>query len=433
MKLLLAVSGGIDSMYMAEHYLRAESAGGIAVAHCNFCLRGEESDADEAFVSGWCSDNGVTFHSIRFDTVEYARSKGISIEMAARELRYSWFARLCRENGYSATAVAHNADDNAETLMLNLLRGTGGRGMRGMQAQGRIPGDEDICLLRPLLGISRSEISAWMQENGKSFRTDSTNAENEYKRNKIRNKVFPLFREINPSFLTALNKDMDNFRQENDIAEDYFQQSRDKVLADGRIDLKALLCLMHWEYVLFRLTEPLGLNAQNFESLKDLLAGGGQIGGKTFYGEGCRIVTTSDYLVISRTEEEAGPDEITVEAPGEYIFNGKSIRVELADRAELKSLRQPQGTLALDASKLGFPFKLRNWHSGDWMKPLGLGGSKKLSDLFTDLKFSITDKEKAVVLEPEIFDNQRVAALIGHRIDDYFKISESTTVILIIQ
>ena len=155
MKILLAVSGGIDSMFMAERFLATDGAGAIAVAHCNFGLRGAESDGDEAFVRDWCSRKGVEFIVKRFDTSKYAVEKGISIEMAAREQRYAWFAELCRERGFSCVAVAHNADDNAETLFLNLLRGTGGRGLRGMQARGTVPGAPDVVLIRPLLGMTR--------------------------------------------------------------------------------------------------------------------------------------------------------------------------------------------------------------------------------------------------------------------------------------
>lgn len=212
--LLLAVSGGIDSMCLMEKV--REEGGPFAVAHCNFGLRGSESDGDEAFVRAQADRLGVPCHVKRFDTEAYARERGISIEMAARRLRYQWFGRLCREYGYEAVAVAHNANDNAETLILNLLRGTGLKGITGMKAEGFIPEPDfgDIPLLRPLLEMTREEIETYARGRGLSWREDSTNARSDYKRNKIRNLVFPVFATINPSFIHTLNRNMARFAAE---------------------------------------------------------------------------------------------------------------------------------------------------------------------------------------------------------------------------
>ena len=212
--MLLAVSGGIDSVCLTQK-VRLEG-GPFAIAHCNFGLRGAESDADEAFVRSLAASLGVTCHVKRFDTEAFASAEGISVEMAARRLRYHWFGELCREFGYSGVAVAHNANDNAETLLLNLLRGTGVRGILGMKADGFIPDPEfgDIPLLRPLLGMTRADIEAYAKEQGLSWREDSTNASTDFKRNKIRNLVFPVFREINPRFVETLNRDMERFAEE---------------------------------------------------------------------------------------------------------------------------------------------------------------------------------------------------------------------------
>ena len=214
--LLVAVSGGIDSMCLAEKVRLSGEP--FAIAHCNFCLRGAESDADEHLVQSWADSHGITCHVKHFDTTAYSEKHGVSIEMAARELRYAWFGSLCREYGYEAVAVAHNANDNAETLLLNLLRGTGLQGILGMKPSGFIPVPEysDIPLLRPLLGMTREEIEEYARAAGIPWRDDSSNFENYYKRNKLRNLVFPVFKEINPSFIHTLNRDMERFGEEID-------------------------------------------------------------------------------------------------------------------------------------------------------------------------------------------------------------------------
>ena len=297
-RILLAVSGGIDSMYLANRAPELFPGARFAVAHCNFRLRGEESDADESFVRAWCAERGWTCFVEHFDTAPYAAEHGLSIEMAARELRYAWFGQLCREQGFDAVAVAHNADDNAETLVLNLLRGTGTRGLRGM-------GDRD-GIVRPLLGTTRAEIRAWMQGHGCAWREDSTNADNALKRNRIRNEVFPAFAQINPSFVRTLGEDMTRFARVDDIADAWFRSVRDGLTTpDGAIRIPAVLALDHWEYALWRLVEDYGLSGPTFEKLVALLRryreqprGTVTIGGKTFEGNGVKLVIEKELLLI---------------------------------------------------------------------------------------------------------------------------------------
>ena len=298
MKVLLAVSGGIDSMYMLHRAPELFPGASFAVAHCNFRLRGEESDGDEAFVRQACEGLGIECFVKAFDTAEYASSNGISIEMAARELRYEWFVSLCREGGFDLLATAHNANDNAETLILNLLRGTGTKGMTG------IPSDslsrctvrnDDPCLRihRPLLGITRKEIRSWMEANGHGWREDSTNAENGAKRNKIRNLVFPVFKQINPSFVKTLSEDMARIRQTDDIAEDYYREAAERIVKENsnslEISVIPLLDLKHWRYVLWRILEDCSFSAETFGKLCALLdryatqpSGTVTLSGKTF-------------------------------------------------------------------------------------------------------------------------------------------------------
>lgn len=297
-RILLAVSGGIDSMYLANRAPELFPGARFAVAHCNFALRGAESDADEAFVRAWCAEHGLECFVKRFDTRSYAAEHGISIEMAARDLRYAWFAELRRAGGFDAVAVAHNADDNAETLLLNLLRGTGTRGLRGM-------GDHD-GIVRPLLDIPREDIRAWMTARGLAWRDDSTNADSTPKRNRIRNEVFPIFARINPSFVRTLGEDMRRFARVDDIADSYFRAVREGLTTEtGDIRLPAVLALEHWEYVLWRLLEGAGLSGPTFEKLVALLRrykeaprGTVTIGGKTFEGTGTVLRIEKELLII---------------------------------------------------------------------------------------------------------------------------------------
>ena len=294
MKVLLAVSGGIDSMCMADMFGRA--GGEFAVAHCNFHLRGEDSDADAELVESWARAHGVRFFRADFDTAAYASEHGISIEMAARELRYAWFARVASENGFDAVAVAHNANDNAETLILNLLRGTGLRGICGMSKERPLSGP--VMLIRPMLGMTRAEIEEYAVKHGVEYREDRTNAENEAQRNRIRNEVFPEFARINPSFVRTLNADMEHFAQAEAIADEYFREAADKILTDNKIHVEGLLTLKHWKYVLFRILEPLGFHADTLGAVQKLLedraAGAeGTFAGKRFYSPSHMLETAS--------------------------------------------------------------------------------------------------------------------------------------------
>ncbi|MCR5518804.1 MAG: tRNA lysidine(34) synthetase TilS [Bacteroidales bacterium] len=277
MKVLLAVSGGIDSMYMAERAPELFPGASFAVAHCNFGLRAEESDGDEAFVRGWCSRKGMPIFVKHFDTSSFASEGGLSIEMAARELRYAWFGELCSSEGFDCVAIAHNADDNVETFFLNLLRGTGTRGLRGM-------GDRDF-IVRPLLGISRAEIREWMDSRKLPWREDSTNSSTAYKRNRLRAEVIPVLKEMNPSLQESLRRTMDHIAQVDDIAEDYFLSVKDSVCSGGIVSLRALLGLKHPRYVLFRLVEPAALTETALNNLWDNISSGRQIGGRVFVGK----------------------------------------------------------------------------------------------------------------------------------------------------
>lgn len=307
---LLAVSGGIDSICLASLFLNSSAGRRFAVAHCNFHLRGEDSDSDEALVAAWCGRNGVRYHKADFDTEQYASSHNISIEMAARELRYDWFASLCKDNGYYGVAVAHNANDNAETLILNLLRGTGLRGITGMQVETVVPVTRDelsgVRLLRPMLSFSREQIEEYVAANALEYHDDKTNAETVYKRNRIRHLVFPVFESLNPSFLTTFAREMNAFSEVQEIADDYFLSVRESVCEPAgkdellRVNAVRLCHLKHYKYVLYKLLEAYGFKDRLLEPVVRLLESGKTFSGKVFEAPGYELITAGECLIVRK-------------------------------------------------------------------------------------------------------------------------------------
>ena len=430
MRVLLAVSGGIDSMCMADMFCR--DGRDFGVAHCNFHLRGDDSDADAAFVRKWAEEHGVKFFCADFDTAAYAAGHGISIEMAARELRYAWFAQIAETEGFDAIATAHNANDNAETLILNLLRGTGSRGLRGIAPRSGL-------LIRPMLGMTRKEIEEYAATHRVEYREDRTNSDSAFKRNRIRNIVFPEFEKINPSFVKTLNADMERFALVDDIAEDCFREAEAKVFDGRSIAVPELLAHKHWRYILFRLLEPYGFGGRTFDEVAALLSGVAEskditFSGKRFFAQAFMLESTAGKLVL-RKRGPGQPDDtdtsLIVHGPGLYELLGQTVRVEEVTLDPRASLKQHAGVLMCDAGALSFPFLLRGWMAADWMRPFGMGGkSKKISDLFADLKFSLTEKESAVMLVSPALNaagDGHVAALVGHRMDEALRIPEGST------
>lgn len=307
---LLAVSGGIDSICLASLFLNSSVGRRFAVAHCNFHLRGEDSDSDEALVAAWCGRNGVRYHKADFDTEQYASAHSVSIEMAARELRYDWFASLCKDNGYYGVAVAHNANDNAETLILNLLRGTGLRGITGMLVETVVPVTRDelsgVRLLRPMLSFSREQIEEYVAANSLEYHDDRTNAETVYKRNRIRHLVFPVFESLNPSFLTTFAREMNAFSEVQEIADDYFISVRDGVCEPAgkddllRVNAVRLCHLKHYKYVLYRLLEVYGFRDRLLEPVVRLLESGKTFSGKIFEAPGYELITAGECLIVRK-------------------------------------------------------------------------------------------------------------------------------------
>ena len=448
---LIAVSGGVDSMCLADLWVRAFGPESCAMAHCNFNLRGEDSNADEALVAEWAQAHGVRLHKVSFDTLQYASENGVSIEMAARELRYRWFGELCMEHGYPAVVVAHHADDNAETMVLNMVRGAGLKGLTGMKPISPLPYRLDrVSLLRPLLTFTRKQIEGHAFAWKVPYREDMTNSSVEYRRNSIRHEVFPLFERMNPSYVRTLNREMTYLNDASAIVEQWCKSQIPHVIASAEtshviarseatwqsvpltVSIPALLSIPQWRYLLYYILEPYGFNTSTLESLESLLMSGRTISGKRFESEDYVLLTERDRLVITKPAENIEVF-MPVRGAGVYHVNGSRILVETLARTSDVSLKQPEGTVILDAAKLKFPFVLRKWRSGDWMVPLGMKGKKKISDLFTDLKYSRMQKKNAVILVDMaggLAEQQHVAGVAGVRIDDRYRVTDNTETII---
>ena len=468
--ILLAISGGVDSLVMGELFIEGNAYFGaespstafLAVAHCNFHLRGEESDGDEAFVKAWAERHGLKCYTADFQTEEYAREQGVSIEMAARELRYEWFDRLCREHGFDGVCVAHNANDNAETLMLNLLRGSGVKGLCAM-AETSVNPYGSSRVFRPMLGFTRDEIDSYANGHGLSWRTDSTNALSDYKRNRIRNEIFPLFAKINPSFIDTFASNICNFRQAEAIVRDYC--SRYDFDADGHLALAALKADKHWHYVLYDVLSRYGFSPDVIADIAGLLDSDDRVlSGKRFLSAKYILVTTTKSLVLSprpdsprsdaprpfesRLEVDGDRDTPLAAGGGAHAQRGRGCHRNLPgvankgveERLSVKtgvgepiveelewdgkaSPKTERGVLLVDADALGHKPAFRLWDDGDWLNPIGLKGKKKVSDMLTDLKYNILEKENVLVLEG---DGHHVLAVVGERIDTSLKITPAT-------
>ena len=462
---LLAVSGGIDSMCLADLWVRCFGSDSCSIAHCNFNLRGEDSDADEALVTAWAEDHGVRIHKVSFETVRYASENGLSIEMAARELRYRWFGELCQTHGYKAVVVAHHADDNAETLVLNMVRGSGLKGLTGMKPVSPLPFSPHArldrgSLLRPLLTFTRKQIEGHAFAWKVPYREDKTNASVEYRRNSIRHEVFPLFERMNPSYVRTLNREMTYLKDASDIVEEWCQAQLEKVLrpnchfervlhchfervlhchferakrVEKSISIPSLLAIPQWRYLLYYMLEPYGFNSSTLESLESLLVSDRTISGKRFDSEEYTVLTERDRLVVLRKGEAGGDIFTPIRCAGACHVNGSRILVETLPWTSDMPMKQPAGTLIFDADKLKFPFVCRKWRTGDWMIPLGMKGKKKLSDMFNDLKYGHFAKESALVIvdcRGDMAEQQHVAAVLPVRIDDRYKVTKDTTRII---
>jgi tRNA(Ile)-lysidine synthase len=419
-RVLLAVSGGIDSMVMTHLFLRLGIPTGIA--HCNFSLRNEESDFDEGLVRKYAEEHNIPFYSIRFQTKDFANENGLSVQMAARELRYKWFEEIRIRNEYDSIAVAHNLNDNIETILLNLVRGTGIAGMTGIKSS-----NEKI--IRPLLFATRNEIIEYCHKHHIIFREDKSNSDTKYTRNKIRHLVIPVLKEINPSIETTLNETALRFEGINEIVSDYITALKKAISKQNgeQITFNISLLQVHLKNptILFELFKEFGINSAQVDDLHQVIEG--KTGG-VLLTHSHRILKDRGVIIVSRkqelNEEMYHINNITGLKNNPLIASARYINIT-------PKFEVPSDSLAacLDSEKIAFPLIIRKWKPGDFFYPLGMKQKKKLSDFFIDNKFSGFDKEQAFVLESE----GNIVWIIGFRIDDRFKLTALTTRVLLIK
>ena len=417
-RLILALSGGMDSMVLADLLLKMKVD--FVVAHCNFHLRGEESDGDEQFVRKFAEKYGIQCFVKHFDTEQYAAEQSVSIEMAARDLRYAWFEELRQQLGYDKIAVAHHADDQAETFFMNLLRGAGLRGLKGMQPQNGV-------IIRPLLWASREQIHQYALENNITWREDHTNAETIYLRNKIRNQLLPVFDELHPEARQGLYKSLEHLASENELYRELLQEKLNQIVErNGEIQSipHSAFFIQHSAFqLLFEWLRQYGFNTDQCHFIYDTMQTG--IGNK-YYSPTHQLVIGRNELQLS--EIKPGEDEvIQIEIGEEEINSPIHLRFTQFEKAADFVINKSPNVAQLDTDKIQFPLTLRHWRHGDRFRPLGMKGSKLLSDFFVDQKFAEAQKENVFLLLSA--DNQ-ILWVVGYRIDDRFKIEERTRTVL---
>lgn len=413
---LVGLSGGADSIALLT--LLVKLGYSCIVAHCNFHLRGEESMRDERFAEEYAKTLQVPFLKTDFDTEQYAAANHLSIEMAARELRYNWFEEKRSETGAQAIAVAHHRDDSVETVLMNLVRGTGIRGMSGIRPK-------NGYVVRPLLCVTRKEITAWLDARNISYVTDSTNLSDAYTRNFIRLRVLPLLEEINPSVRTAIARTADHLSAAEAVYMHVVEQAKAEVLDEGnRISIPALMHYPSPAAILYEL-----LKAYNFSRTvsEDIYAALEGEPGKQFFSPTHRLVKDRDYLLLSSIETKqeqtyvlSGNEEKWV-GPVELSFNKVVI-------SENFHIRKDKNIAYFDYDKLAFPLTLRTWKDGDWFIPFGMKGRKKLSDYFSDRKFSRFEKERVWLL----CSGNDIIWIVGERPDNRYSIGSATKCALIV-
>ncbi|MCL1943353.1 MAG: tRNA lysidine(34) synthetase TilS [Candidatus Azobacteroides sp.] len=421
-KVIVGVSGGADSVALLDMLCRLGYR--CVVCHCNFRLRGNESVRDELFVQTMASVYALPYYKTDFDTEEFAGCNKISVEMAARELRYDWFETMRVQLKADAVAVAHHRDDSVETVLLNLARGTGIRGLTGIRPKnGKV--------IRPLLCLTRNDILTYVDERELTFMTDSTNKDVIYIRNFIRREIIPLFEQINPEFRESVLRTIDYLSGTESFYRQMIEQYKQKVIQQHenqvRISIAGISASASPITLLFEILSLYGFNSSDVSDVYESLNG---ISGKEFFSKSHRLVKDREYLILTENQTSTENDlSFPVPENTTELENPIALRFSVIEKNEAFVLLKSKTIACFDADMIKFPLMLRHWKSGDCFVPFGMTGKKKLSDYFSDRKFSLIDKENIWLL----CSGNNIIWIVGERIDNRFRINDQTKRILVVE
>lgn len=415
-KVLLAVSGGLDSSVMTELFFR----GGFdfAVAHCNFRLRGKDADKDEQFVKQLAKKYNAPFHSIRFDTKTYAAENKYSVQEAARELRYAWFRKICREEKYSFLVTAHHSGDSMETFFINLLRGTGLSGLAS------IPASSGGWIKRPLLFSTRHQLEEFAKVNKLKFRHDRSNDSDDYLRNRIRHHLVPLLKELNPDFESVMKRNLQHLTFARSVFEEALEGKRSRLWKGNTIS-KSRLAKETLPLELFaELIRQFGFNFSQAENIWNAR----QPGVRAYSKKNVLTADRSAFILTEPTGNDHSEVLINKECKN-YSGDGMDLKFKITRKPRTIEHSPDKRKYVLAGESLKFPLVLRRWKAGDFFQPLGMKGRKKISDFLTDKKISRPDKEKTYVL----LSGENIVCVLGHRIDEKYKVTEQTKEIYLVE
>ena len=410
--ILVAVSGGLDSMVLIN--LCQQLGLNTSLAHCNFKLRGDESDGDANFIKSYANDHNLEAFTTTFETEAYAESTKQSIQMAARQLRYDWFESLQNKHGLEYVLTAHHSDDNLETFLINLSRGTGLEGLTG------IP-EINGSIVRPILDFSRVEILEYATKENLKWREDSSNNKTTYLRNNLRHSIIPLLKKMNPSFMDSFKKTHNYLKETQSLLDDYILEVEDRVIESINGDqisykINQIQSLNNPKAYLYHLLKPYGFTDWNEITLLLEAQTGKQISSPTH-----RLIKNRQQLILSKLETQLpvfisiDSSQTLVEIPGHSI----ALKMELTN----SKVSTSTDVIQLDFESLKFPLTLRQWNEGDYFYPTGMQGKKKLSKFFKDEKFSLIDKEKVLIL----CSGEQVVWVVGKRADNRFMVNDQTS------
>ena len=418
-RILLAISSGVDSVVLA--HLLSQNGITFGLAHCNFQLRGQESDQDEDFVKGLAQKLSVPFFSIRFDTNNIATKRKESIQVVARDLRYEWLENIRTAEDFQYIATAHHLNDSIETILYNFAKGSGIRGLSGIPVK-------NGSIIRPLLFSNKKNILAFAKTENISYREDASNASDKYTRNSIRHHIIPELEKINPSLNTTMQHSIQYLKDTESLFNWAIEKIKNEAMqvqaGQHRIDLNKLIEFPAKDTILYELLQPFGFNSDQVRQLQqEQLTNSG----RQFFSSDYRLLVDRGQLLIQAIEAHASQGDFLIEKGQTELVIGKQ-KIKIEEKEEVPTHFSKDNNLTyLDLDQLVFPLRLRRWKAGDIFQPLGMKGRRqKVQDYLTNQKLSILEKEQLWMLESD----NKICWIVGHRLDERFKITKQTKTVL---